>query len=558
MKRKIPIGLSDFKRIVEEDYYYVDKSLFIEEVIKDGSTIILIPRPRRFGKTLNMLMLKYFFEKSKEDNSVLFHKLKVWDNEENRKHQGKYPIVFLSFKDVKYLHWEDCIGEFKILLQYLFGQHRYLLESDQLDDENRTYFMSILNETADIAKLSTSIQKLCELLYNFHGVKPIILLDEYDTPIYSAWTNGYYSQLIDFMRNLMSKGLKDNLYLEKAILTGIMRVGKESIFSGMNNLKVATLIREDYSDKFGFTEEETINLLDEIGVEYNVDDVRDWYNGYVFGKTVIYNPWSIINYADSYKEDFRPHWVNTGSSDLIRDILTRAGTDVKLDMEMLISGGEIEKVVYENTVITEIEESAETVWSFLLFSGYLKAVNVWREGKKTVCKLKIPNKELEYVFEEIIYHWIKSGVVARDFELMLKSLVNDDVKTFGRIFRDIVTKSLSYFDVGGNEPERFYHAFVLGMMMTLTGKYQVKSNRESGYGRYDVMLIPNNKSLNGVVMEFKKVDTYEDETLETGCQDAIKQIREKNYRSELEALGVVNIIEVGVAFLGKDVKVLKA
>jgi Protein of unknown function (DUF1703)./Predicted AAA-ATPase. len=386
--------------------------------------------------------------------------------------------------------------------------------------------------------------------------KTVILIDEYDTPIYSAWTGGYYNELISFIRNLLGGGLKDNPYIEKAVLTGIMRIAKESIFSGLNNLKVSTVIREDYSNKFGFTEEETAGLLAEMGIDHKMDEVREWYNGYRFGSTVIYNPWSILNYADSWKEGFRPHWVNTGSSDLIRDMLTRAGSEVKLDLELLVKGGELVKAVREDTVLTEIEDSTESLWSFLLFSGYLKAAETWMEGKKTMCRLKIPNNEVEYVFEEIILHWVNKGIGGTDHRYLLKSLTSGDVKTFGRIFRDIVRKSLSYFDVGGNEPEKFYHAFVLGLMVSLTGEYEVKSNRESGYGRYDVMLIPTDRQGKGIVMEFKKAD--EEETLEEACTAALGQIKGKAYASDLAGLGVKDVLTLGIAFRHKEVRVMAA
>jgi hypothetical protein len=556
MRRKIPIGVSDFKEIIERDYHYIDKSLLIKEILQDGSKVILLPRPRRFGKTLNMFMLKYFFEKTKEDNSVLFNRLKIWENESLRQEQGKYPVIFLTFKDVKYNSWDNCLIYFKTVFQDLYAKHRYLLNGEILSGEEREYYLDVLNEKADVAKLSLSIKKLCEYLLIYHGKKTIILLDEYDTPIYAAWSHGYYDKLIEFVRNLMSESFKDNSNIEKAIITGIMRIAKESIFSGLNNLKVSSVISEAYSDKFGFTEEETKNFLDDVGIDYKMEEVSDWYNGYVFGKTVIYNPWSIINYADSFVDDFKPYWVNTSSSDLIRDILTRADITVKEDMEVIITGGELVKTVYEDTVLSDIENNGDTVWSFLLFSGYLKAVETWREGEYTKCKLKIPNREVKYVFKEIIQYWINSGTQERNYKLMLKSLTTGDVKTFGKVLRDMVEKSLSYFDIGGKEPEKFYHAFVLGMMMTLTGRYQVKSNRESGYGRYDVMLIPNNKQNKGCILEFKKVEKDENETLKTACEAALKQIEQKGYKSELESQGIMDVIEVGIAFEGKSVMVM--
>ncbi|MDO8685306.1 MAG: AAA family ATPase [Clostridiales bacterium] len=555
MKKRIPIGISEFKEIIEGEYYYIDKSLLIKEIIEDGSKVILLPRPRRFGKTLNMTMLRYFFDIEEAGTSALFQALKVWEHEEIRKLQGKFPVIYLTFKDVKFNSWELCLGSFKGIISYLYTRKDYLLAGDTLKDNERNIFEDIEWRRTDASMLGDSIRNLCEYLYRFHGQKVVILIDEYDTPIYSAWTGGYYNELISFIRNLLGSGLKDNPYIEKAVLTGIMRIAKESIFSGLNNLKVSTLIREDYSDKFGFTEGETSALLEEMGIEHRMEEVRKWYNGYRFGSTIIYNPWSILNYADSWKEGCRPHWVNTGSNDLIRDMLTHAGSQVKLDLECLVKGGELVKAIREDTVLMEIEDSPESFWSFLLFSGYLKAIDTWMEGKKTMCRLKIPNNEVEYVFEEIIIHWARKGIEGNDYQYMLKSLIQGDIGTFGQIFSEQVERSFSYFDVGGKEPEKFYHAFVLGMMVSLAGEYEVKSNRESGYGRYDIMLVPVDREKKGIVIEFKKVNEYKGETLEEACMAALEQIRGKAYGSELSALGFKNILELGIAFQGKKVLV---
>jgi len=556
-KKRIPIGVSDFKEIIERDYYYIDKSLFIREIVEDGSKVVLIPRPRRFGKTLNMSMLRYFFEKTPKDNSNLFKDLKIWEHEDIKGLQGKYPVIYLTLKDIKHNTWEDCFGAFKCLITYEFGRHRNLLESEALSDNEKKAYEDILWNRAGKSQYETAIKSLSEYLFRFHGEKVIILIDEYDTPIYSAWMEGYYKELITFIRSLLGGGLKDNPYVEKAILTGIMRIAKESIFSGLNNLKVSTIIRESYSDKFGFTEEETEMLLKTAGIESEINDVREWYNGYVFGSTVIYNPWSIINHMDSWKEGLRPHWVNTGGIDLIRDILTHSEAKVKQELEVLIKGGDLEKQVREDTVLPEIEKSPETIWSFLLFSGYLKSVETRMVDEIMFCRLKIPNREVRYVYTEIISYWANMGVDSQNYRLMLNSLTNGDIETFDDIFSVIVEKSLSYFDVGGNEPEKFYHAFVLGMMLSLSGEYEIRSNRESGFGRYDILMIPADKKKKGVIIEFKKVNEKRGETLETACEAALRQIGGKNYIRELEALGVADFIELGIAFKGKETKVVK-
>ncbi|MDO8686208.1 MAG: AAA family ATPase [Clostridiales bacterium] len=555
MKKRIPIGISDFKEIIQDGYHYIDKSLFIRELLDDGSKVVLLPRPRRFGKTLNMTMLRYFFEKTVEDNSVLFHGLKVWEDEEIRRFQGRYPVIYLTFKDVKHDTWEDCFSTFRLLLNREYGRHRYLLEGELLLPEEKKTYESVLWNKADKSIYESAINNLSEYLYRYYKERAVILIDEYDTPVYSAWSAGYYNDLISFLRNFLSNGLKDNPFLEKSVLTGILRIAKESIFSGLNNLNVGTILQDQYSDKFGFLEQEVEGLFASCGIHYAMPEVRDWYNGYIFGGKVIYNPWSVLNYAHKPVDGLKAYWVNTGGSELIRDLLTRAGSEVKLDLETLILGGELVKVVRDTTVMTEIQDSPETLWSFLLFSGYLKAVDNWIENKKIICRLRIPNKEVEYVFEEIILYWTNKGVQGSDYRMMLKSLTGGDLETFEDILSEQVERSISYFDVGGEEPEKFYHAFVLGMMISLDGEYRIKSNRESGRGRYDIMLIPEDVKQNGIVIEFKKVNRKRDETLDAACEAALRQIRETGYRSELEALGVTHIIEVGIAFQGKEVRV---
>ncbi|SHH39266.1 AAA family ATPase [Tepidibacter thalassicus] len=554
--KKISIGISDFKKLISENYYYVDKSLFIKEIIDDGSEVILIPRPRRFGKTLNMSMLKYFFEKSDENNRYLFENLKINDYKEIMDMQGKYPVIYITFKDIKYSNWEDCNIGIKSVISDVYEKHKYLLNSDFLDERQRKYFNDVLNKDVNTVELSESLKTLSKYLTNYYKQKTVVLIDEYDVPIQSGYLNNYYGKVIEFMRIFLSAVLKDNEYLQKGVLTGILRVAKESIFSGLNNLKVCTILKNHYSDKFGFLEGEVEEMLKYYNIESEMDEVRKWYNGYIFGKNVIYNPWSILNYVDNYEKGYRPYWVNTSSNDLVKIILTKSGEFIKKDLEDLIKGKDIVKTINEDIVMKDIDKSSENVWSFLLFSGYLKVVNEEFKRGKTYCNLKIPNLEVAYLYEEIIMSWFNESINNEKFNIMLKSLVNGDIEVFEEIFSEYLIKSASYFDI--EESESFYHAFVLGILVALNEEYEVKSNRESGYGRYDIMIIPKDKSKIGIIIEFKKVNKRRKENLEIAVQNAIEQIKNKNYRQDLLDRGVKNIIELGIAFEGKDVLVVQS
>ncbi|MDP4179413.1 MAG: AAA family ATPase [Bacillota bacterium] len=553
--KKIPIGISDFKTIIDENYYYIDKSLFIKEIIDDGAKVILLPRPRRFGKTLNMSMLRYFYEKTEENNGKLFEALEICKHEEIMSMQAKYPVIYLTFKDEKYSTWEDCRNGIQILISNLYREHEYLLKDDFLDEYQRKNYINVISKEANIVELSKSLSELCHYLYKYHKTKAVILIDEYDVPIQAGFLNNYYDKIIEFMRNFLSSGLKDNIYLEKAVLTGILRVSKESIFSGLNNLKVSTLMRDSYASSFGFIDEEVINILKDFSIDYEIDEVRSWYNGYIFGSKIIYNPWSIINYVDNYKDGFRPYWVNTSSNDLVKKLLTNGGEKIKQELESLVRGEEIVKVVNEDIVMNEIDKSTENVWSFLLFSGYLKVVKQELKNGRTYCNFKIPNLEVLYIYEEIIMSWFNESIDSDKFNLMLQSLVTGDIKIFTKIFKSYVLNSLSYFDVSRNESEKVYHAFVLGMLVALSENYEVKSNRESGYGRYDVMIIPKDHNKLGIVIEFKKADEDDKETLEDAVEAALKQIKDKKYSEELKSRNVQNIIELGIAFQGKEVMI---
>jgi len=556
--KKIAIGTSDFRTLIDEDYYYVDKSLFIKDIIDDGARVLLIPRPRRFGKTLNMSLLRYFYERVKEGESTrdLFTGLKIEQHKEIMSRQGKYPVIYLTFKDEKYSSWEDCKRGLELLMSNLYSMHEYILDGNGLNEYQKASFINILSEKADTVELSKSLGQLCYYLHEYYKMKVVILIDEYDVPIQGGYVNNYYNIMIEFMRNFLSGAFKDNTYLEKAVLTGILRVSKESIFSGLNNLKVCTILEEKYSEYFGFLEKEVEEMLKYKGIEFQIEDVKKWYNGYIFGGNILYNPWSILNCVDAYKNGFKPYWVNTSSNDLVKRLLTKGGESVKQELESLMNGEAIVKVINEDIVMHEIDKGTENVWSFLLFSGYLKVVKQEVKNGKTYCELQIPNLEVLYLYQEIIMSWFKESINNDRFTLMLGSLLRGDIDTFEDILSEFVMKSVSYFDTD-NRNKSFYHAFVLGMLIGLGDDYQVESNKESGYGRYDVMVIPKDKSKLGIVMEFKKVNQKKKEDLETAIEAALQQIRDKNYKQELLNRGINSILEIGIAFQGKELLVRK-
>lgn len=556
MEKKIPIGISDFKELASGNYYFVDKTLFIKEMIEDGSQVILLPRPRRFGKTINMSMLRYFFENVRENNRHLFNGLNIEQYKNIMDNQGKYPVIFITFKDEKYSSWDSLQSGLSIMLSNVYKQYESLLHSDKLLEVEKKEFNKVLNREADLVELSRSLFNLSSYIYKQYNQKVVILIDEYDVPIQEAYIKDYYDEVIEFMRNFLSGGLKDNQYLEKAVLTGILRIAKESIFSGLNNIDAASLLSNRYSDKFGFTEKEVESLIKDYGINLDMELIKAWYNGYQFGDTIIYNPWSILNYIDKLDNGFSPYWVNTSSNDLIKRILGKASKDVKSDLEYLIKGGSITKIINENIVINEIDRTSDNLWSFLLFSGYLKFTNKEMVEGRIRCDLSIPNKEVKYVYEEIIINWFNESMGSDEFGEMLKALKRGEVEVFAEIFSGCVQSAFSYMNLG-NESEKFYHAFVLGMLVALRNEYEVKSNRESGYGRYDVMLIPKNKQDSGIIIEFKKVSTFSGETLKTAADKALKQIKEKQYNAELLDKGISNILELAIVFEGKKVLVKK-
>jgi len=564
--KKIAIGVDDFKKIIENDCYYVDKTLFIKEIIDDGSKVLSIQRPRRFGKTLNLSMLNYYFQNAvpalkagekplPADNGRLFSGLKIMDaGAEYTARLGAYPVISMTLKDVKHARWQDCYSALKSVISKLYESNYFLTTGNLLSEPEKKAFNEICSRTAEKSDFESSIKNLSDYLYRYYGKKVVILIDEYDMPIQAGYINGYYGEIIEFMRNMLSGALKGNISLEKSVLSGILRVAKESIFSGLNNLHVSTLLSEDYSDHFGFSEEEVARMLEYFGAAGRFVEVKKWYNGYIFGNNVIYNPWSMINFCRSPQAPASPYWINTSSNDIIKDLLKRAGAEITRDVQTLIGGGTIEKTIDENIVYGEIDKSAAALWSFFLMSGYLKPVEKKIEKGRIICRLAIPNEEVRCVYEDTISGWFNErGLEDNKHQKMLECLVAGDIARFEKYLQEVVLTSFSYFDITESAAEKVYHAFIMGLMIGIERTHLIRSNRESGYGRYDLMLAPKAEDGFGFIFEFKKADTFVGETLETACDEALKQIEAKEYKTELKAAGVNKIIEIALAFEGKKV-----
>lgn len=554
-KRPLPIGISDFKKIIEGDYAYVDKTLLIQELVKNGSEVCLIPRMRRFGKTLNLSMLAYFFEKSKEDHAPLFTSLNIWQIEPMRALQGKFPVIFLTLKDVKFQTWAETVESFARLMANEFKRHLYLLEKDNLGAREKELFLALLHEKASSTLLTESLRYLTEWLHRFHGQKVILLIDEYDTPAHSAYVGNYYETLISFLRNWLSNGLKDNKSLERGVLTGILRIAKESVFSGLNNIRTFTLLNSDFYDKFGLLESEVKQLLVEYGLEAKLEAIRAWYNGYRIGAhNGIYNPWSVLNcIAD--QGALAPYWVNTSENALVKKLITQGTEELKVDFEALLQGKTVEKKIEEGIIFNDLTKSPNAVWALLLFSGYLTTVTS-PPHHGLPYQLQIPNNEVMALYKSMVFEWFEKTIHQAKYQLLLKSLTSGDIDTFSKIFQEFIDSTVSVFDISQEESEKIYHAFVLGALLGLEGTYEVKSNRESGYGRYDVMLIPKSSQDLGIIFEFKKVSPYHDSELEPAVQAALRQIEEKNYAQELQDRGIKQILLLAIAFKGKKVAFL--
>ena len=550
--RRIPIGISDYKKMIDEGYYYVDKTDFIRQIIEEGALITLLPRPRRFGKTLNLSMLRYFFEKT--DGNVfrpLFDGKRIREWKDFDKHQGQYPVIMLTLKDCKADTFDKALELVASELQKEFFRHKYLLDSPVMDSTYRPIFQSLLEGNPGEVRMQRALLLLSELLTAHWGMPPLVLLDEYDTPIHVSFDKGYYDRMIVFMRNFMSMVFKDNTSIFRGVITGILRVSKESIFSGLNNIDVDTLLDRPMCTAFGFTQVDVDTLLDSYSLGDQKSEVKHWYNGYLFGNEVVYNPWSVLNYINKGGV-FAPYWVNTGSDVLLRHLIAEGPSQVRKGIETLVQGGSLCSVINDKLAFPDLLSSASNIWSFMLFSGYLKA----SEGRMTPDHLMsytlgVPNTEVSTVFSTIIRGWINDGPVKNDrLEMMLQALDENDIEAFEEILNEFVVNTLSYYDTNGRDPEKVYQAFLLGMLVS-HGSYKVSSNRESGLGRYDILMCPVDVSRRGYIMELKRLRVSS--TVETTLDTALQQIKDKRYAATLHAAGVRDILEMAITFDGKRV-----
>ena len=553
-KKPLPVGISDYVR-AQAEYYYVDKTLLIKEFLDRKAFVSLFTRPRRFGKTLNMDMLRVFFEISDDDTSRYFADKAIWKcGKEYRKHQGMYPVIFLTFKDVKYDSWEATFAKIAGLLQEEFGRHSELRTSDKLEKYEKEYFEKVLDGRADEVELSASLQRLSKMLTAHYQKAPIIIIDEYDTPIQEGYSKEFYDEIIGFMRNFFSGAFKDNSSLSYGFLTGILRIAQESIFSGLNNLTVNSVMDEEYDGFFGFTENEVIEMLDYYGASDKEEELRNWYDGYFFGNKEIYNPWSVINYLSKGCLP-QAYWVNTGKNEILEDVLKTAPDDIQEKLFSLLQGERVVARIDQNVVYRSLTEDPANIYSLLLVAGYLKTPVKELQGDGTwLCEVSIPNREIAAVYKsEILSHLIQIGVMGRGTaNRIAESLYMQDTKKLQDGIGEYMKKSISFYDAGA---EGFYHGLVLGLVALMDDQYRIQSNRESGDGRYDISMFPRNNKYPGMILELKWDKDLSDEELDALSAEALDQINEKAYDTEMKAEGIRDIIKFGIAFSGKKLKI---
>ena len=551
-KKPLPIGISDYVR-AQSEYYYVDKTLLIKDFLDRKPLVSLFTRPRRFGKTLNMDMLRVFFEISKENTGKYFEDKAIWKcGEEYRSHQGKYPVIFLTFKDVKFDTWEATIDKIKGLLQEEYGRHQELLSSDKLSAYEKEYFGKILDSSANEVELTSALERLSKMLTSHYGKAPIIIIDEYDTPIQEGYAKDFYEEIIGFMRNFFSGAFKDNKNLSYGFLTGILRIAQESIFSGLNNLTVNSVMDEEYDRYFGFTEDEVEQMLDYYGVPEKEAELKEWYDGYLFGKEEIYNPWSVINYISKGCIP-QAYWVNTGKNEVLEDVLKVATDDITERLYSLLQGERVIARIDQNVVYRSLTEEPANIYSLLLVAGYLKTPKKELQGDGSyLCEVSIPNREIAAVYKnEILSHLLQIGAISRTTtNKIAESLyANDDRKLQGAI-AEYMDKAISFYDVG---TESFYHGLMLGLIALMDNRYKIKSNRESGDGRYDISMFPKEERNPGIIMELKWKNALSTEELDRFAEDAFAQIEDMRYDSEMKEEGIKEILKFGIAFTGKKV-----
>jgi hypothetical protein len=552
-KRPLPIGISDY-RVASTQYYYVDKTLLIRDFLDERPMVSLFTRPRRFGKTLTMSMLKTFFEVSDEDTSVYFRDKAIWKaGKTYRSYQGKYPVISVTFKDIKCESWEKTVEKLAEVLGNEYARHAILLGSDRCHAVDKAYFRQVMERTASASQLTSAFLTLTKMLHEHYQVSPVIIIDEYDTPIQQGHTNGFYDQVILFMRNLFSGGLKDNIHLSFAFMTGILRVAKESVFSGLNNLVVNSILDDKYSAYFGFTPEEVRAMAAYYGASDRYGEICDWYDGYQFGQTEIFNPWSVIYY---FRNDCRPdaYWLSTSDNSIVRVVLSEAGATIYEQLQALLQGDAILSYIDTGVIYPEIKSNPSTIYSFLLMTGYLKVVASSRAyDGGSMCRLALPNREIAFVYRKEILDLL-TGIVPKSFSVSIQeALFSGNDAALNQLMRGLLLQSVSYFDTAG---ESFYQGLVLGLCAMMDSRYVVQSNRESGEGRYDIQMMPTVKTFPGILIELKSAGKEKNIDLKALAQSALSQITGKQYEAEMASLGVTTIYRYGVAFRGKEVEIV--
>ena len=556
------IGRQNFAAVREGNFFYIDKTNFIKEWWEGGDECTLITRPRRFGKTLNMSMMEHFFSVDYQGREDLFEGLSVWSEEKYRQLQGTYPVLFLSFARVKETTYEKCYHKINEIIRNLYIKYSFLLDSDKLMEVEKEFINRMLD--IDIGReedLSSSLYQLCSFLERYYGKKVIILLDEYDTPMQEAYVEGYWEEIVSFIRSLFNSTFKTNPHLERGLMTGITRVSKESIFSDLNHLKVVTTTSEKYATCFGFTQEEVFGALEEYGLSEEKEKVKKWYDGFIFGKTAdIYNPWSIINFLDT--KQYEPYWANTSSNELINNLLRGGNKKIKTSFEVLLEGKSIHCPIEEQVVYGALGDNEEAIWSLLVAAGYLKILSYEKAEdlkgeREPKYEVTLTNFEVKRMFSSMVRRWFYQAEA--EYSDFLMALLQGDVDAMDEYMNRISLEMFSYFDTGkkayGSDPERFYHGFVLGLLVELKDRYLITSNRESGFGRYDIVMEPKKEELPAIIIEFKVFNKRKEKDLEETVAAALAQIEEKQYEKELIIRGIAKerIKKYGFAFLGKEV-----
>ena len=553
MKKTLPLGVDDFKKLRENDFYYIDKTLFIKELLDKRSQVSHFTRPRRFGKTLELSMLKYFFESAhapdgcSDDNSSLFKGLKIMDaGERYTRHLGQYPVICISLKSARQPDFEKAFIMLKRQIADEFRRHKYV--TDSLEESDKLRYNLIMNETDEDAQYLDALAFLSRILNEYHKRKVIILMDEYDVPLENAYFKGFYDKMTDFIRSLFESALKTNPNLEFAVITGCLRISKESIFTGLNNLEIISIMNTNYAEYFGFTQEEVECMLSYYGIEEKKEEAKKWYDGYFFGNTEVYNPWSVINYVKAASADHgafpKPYWANTSSNSIVRELVERADSSVKQEMEELIAGGTIEKPVHEDITYDEVYKTEDNLWNFLFFTGYLKKQSERFDGETIYLTLALPNTEVKLIYRNTILDWFNQNIKKKDFSALYRGILQRETDVLEREISKNLMETISFFDY----KEDYYHGFLAGLLKMMDG-YILKSNRESGLGRSDLLLLSPAYEGVAVIMELKITDSFAQ--LNDSARQALCQIKEKKYDAELKLEGYHTFIYYGISFFKK-------